>query len=395
MMKTVCRKAQCAGCMACLETCPKDAIRIQDNLSEYNAIIDEDKCVNCEKCHKICPVNCPPERKQPKQWFQGWASDSNIRQKSSSGGLATCLAAEFMNRAGIVCSCIFENGQFIFKFSDECSTNQYAGSKYVKSSPFGVYRRIRQLLSSGKMVLFIGLPCQVAGVVNFVGEALREKLFSVDLICHGTPSPNILNLFLRQHNLSLDMLERLYFRSKHDFKLTGEVDLIGPKDIKDAYTIAFLNALTYTESCYQCKFASIERVGDITLGDSWGSELVIDEQNKGISLVLCQTEKGERVLSWCKCHRENVDLNKAIQHNQQLKRPAFLPAKKRTLFFKYLHSVRFDWLVYMIYPKSFIKRIIKHALIVTKLWKRGGGYQVSVVKKSSTKTDVTYWRDQK
>ena len=195
-MNTVCEMDQCAGCMACIDICQKNAIKIVDSLKSYNAVIDESKCINCHACHQVCQNNILPECKKPVQWKQGWAENKKIREKCSSGGLATAIASSFIEHGGIVWGCVFRNGEFKFESAEKtCELEKFVGSKYVKSNPAGVYKSIKNLLKTGKKNLFIGLPCQVAALKRYVGKNLEDKLYTIDLICHGTPSPHVLEIF--------------------------------------------------------------------------------------------------------------------------------------------------------------------------------------------------------
>lgn len=201
-MKTVCKLNQCAGCMACIEICPNNAINIYISLKTYNAVIDENRCVNCNSCYKVCQECNLPKLNPPLLWREGWAKDSDIRLSSSSGGIATAIEQNFVKQGGVVCSCVFENGSFIFSDEDtEENIKKFTGSKYVKSNPIGIYKKMLQLLKNGRKVLFVGLPCQIAAAQNFIGD--RENFYTIDLICHGTPSPKILEAFLNDKELDL------------------------------------------------------------------------------------------------------------------------------------------------------------------------------------------------
>ena len=196
-MKTVCTKDNCTGCMACVESCPKNAIKIVDELDSYNAIINEEQCVNCDLCRKVCQNNRNVKFTQPIMWKQGWARDTLVRSSSSSGGVAQAIERAFVRTGGIVCSCAFEKGTFGFMFAEsEKEVEKFKGSKYVKSNPSGIYKKIKEYLIAGRKVLFVGLPCQVEAVKCYVGEKLDNSLYTVDLICHGSPSPKVLDNLL-------------------------------------------------------------------------------------------------------------------------------------------------------------------------------------------------------
>ena len=371
-MKTVCELNRCAGCMACVDICPKEAIEIKDSLSAYNAIIDEKKCIGCNACHKVCQANHPAGSKDQLNWFQGWIENPEIRKECSSGGAATAISKGFLENGGIVCGCTFKEGKFIFEFAkNEDELKKFIGSKYVKSNPIGIYKEIKDRLKREEKVLFVGLPCQVAALRNFISTDLSDKLYTIDLICHGTPSPKILEIFLKQYGLTLSGLKDIKFRVKAKFQIYGDYKGIITKGVSDRYSIAFLNALTYTENCYSCPYAKTERVSDVTLGDSWGSELAIDEQKNGISLILSQTEKGNELLKMANLYLATVDIEKAIANNHQLEYPSFKPTG-REKFFKGLKKRNFNFLVFRLLPKRCLRQDVKQFLIKTKLLPGGG-----------------------
>lgn len=141
-MQTVCENNKCTGCMACVEICPRNAIEIVDNLISYNAVINEEQCVNCELCRKTCQNNGYVKMVCPIMWTQGWALDNEIRVGSSSGGAVQAIELAFVRSGGIVCSCVFEKGLFCFSFAEtEQEVKKFCGSKYVKSTPYGIYKK--------------------------------------------------------------------------------------------------------------------------------------------------------------------------------------------------------------------------------------------------------------
>lgn len=214
-MKTVCRENSCTGCMACVDACGKNAVKIVDSLRAYNAVIDEQMCINCNACIRVCPQNNKAQLNAPVQWYQGWAKENSIREKSSSGGIASAISVNFVKSGGYVCSCVYEKGRFVFRITDNINElRDFTGSKYVKSNPEGIYKCIKKLLIEGKKVLFIGLPCQVAAVKSFTGERYSKELYTVDLICHGSPSPELLEKFLKDYDYSLNNAESVSFRKK-------------------------------------------------------------------------------------------------------------------------------------------------------------------------------------
>lgn len=365
-MKTVCEKNSCVGCMACIDACPVNAVSIQDSLLAYNAVIDEKKCIGCNACHNKCQNNTQITFAKPIFYKQGWANDETLRKTASSGGIASALLNTVLERNGVVCSCAFEKGEFRFVFSETVEDlPKYRGSKYVKSSPMGVYKKIESLLKNNREVLFIGLPCQVGALKTYCKSELQERLITVDLICHGTPSPKTLQLYLRQYDKPLSACEAVTFRNKHAYKITAD-GLSAKPGTTDCYTLGFFDGLYFTDNCYTCNYAKTERVSDITIGDSWGSELPETERKQGVSLILCQTEKGKALLENSNVTLCDVDLAQAVEHNGQLQAPS-TPHKHRNKFFQQVSLGKpFNKAVASCLPIKCLKQKIKRLVFIIK-----------------------------
>lgn len=367
-VKTVCGKNQCTGCMACVQICSKQAIVVKDELTCYNAYIDEKRCVNCQKCYTVCQQCDEVKGREPIEWCQGWATNPDIRASGSSGGIASAIAIAFVQNKGLVCSCKMIHGDFVFELvSSETELKGFSGSKYVKSNPADCYKKIKSAIQCGKDVLFIGLPCQAEALRKFIGIQVQDRLYTVDLICHGTPSPKVLEYAMREKKIALHTMNKLNFRSKTTFGLFDEAfkPLTNPK-LRDWYMSSFLWGLSYSENCYSCKFATLKRGSDITLGDSWGTELK-DEAGKGISLILCQTYKGKELLKMADVVLNNVDVDRAICYNKQLVQPT-IKNKKRDLFFKLIrHGIAFSHAMGLCFPVIYIKQVIKKVLLLLRI----------------------------
>lgn len=371
-VNTVCNQDQCVGCMACIDLCPRQAISIIDSGYAYNAVIDNTKCIHCNACYKYCQNINRQELVYPSSWYQGWINDFSLRSRSSSGGAAKALSQQFVKEGGIVVSCYFNKGKFIFDTAESLEElEKFTGSKYVKSNPTGVYTCIRHLLKQGRKVLFIGLPCQVGAIKTVIEE--KENLYTVDLICHGTPSPKLLRDYLALHHINLSDLKSISFRHKEVFGLEQNQKPLSQPGSCDNYLLAFLCSLDYTNNCYECQYAGINRGSDITIGDSWGSDLPKEEQQMGISLILCQSRKGEQLLERSNMKLFSVDLEHAVSVNDQLREPS-VKTEKHDLFFEKYLTKGFNYATFCCLPYKCIKQRIKAILLKVK--NTFGGYKL-------------------
>ena len=347
---------------------PKSAIKIDDQAAYMNAVIDINHCIDCKICENVCQVNYPLEKKKQVAWFQGLSNNEDVRKKSSSGGIAAELSRTIIRKGGVVCSCKFENGDFIFRCAEtEIELNGFAGFKYVKSNSDGVYKEILKYLNSDRTVLFIGLPCQCAGVKKLTIQCRKGKLYTVDLICHGTPSLKTLNTFMQQYHCNLEHIQHISFRDKGKFSLKKDGTSIVMPGTMDCYSIAFLNGLIYTENCYECYYADSKRVTDLTIGDSWGTKL--SDAGKGVSLILCNTVLGKELLEKSDVYITDVDIENAIASNPQLMHLTYIPQNRDIFFNGYEKNRKFNMLIVRCCTVKWFKQFIKRQLIKLKILK--------------------------
>lgn len=365
MDKYVCGIGNCTGCGACVLQCPKNAISITDEMCSLSAVIDTQKCIECGLCQKGCHVLNPPIFNEPFLWKQGWSNDCNTRSNSSSGGAAAELAKYYVSNGGFVWGCAFHNGRFIL----ECASNaeeikRFAGSKYVKSDTDYSYALILKQLKENKKVLFIGLPCQVGGLLHYIPDIYKNNLTTVDLICHGTPSIELLKLYLKELDIDLTKLTDLRFRDNNSYRLyENKNKAITNTKLIDKYMHSFLKCISFTESCYKCQYGSFLRASDITIGDSWGSTLPENEQKKGLSILLASTTKGASLIQSIDMRLFDVDINLAKKSNAQLCRPSSKPPERENFFRIIQKEGSFNKAFRATYPKLGIKQSIKEILL--------------------------------
>ena len=367
-MNTVCKINGCSGCMACVDICPVGAINVQDDIEYMNAYIDPDTCIHCNACSNVCQCNHPSQLHEPIRWYQGWA-DKVIRERSSSGGFATAIFQNFIMTGGTIASCKLIDGEYKFVFIKSLEElDGVRGSKYVKSNPTGIYKQVKEQLIAGQKVLFLGLPCQVSSMKNYIGDLYAERLYTIDLVCHGTPSIKVLKKALSEYGVDMKLQKEILFRKNNCYGLETNLKPIVPNGVSDFYSMAFLEGIDCTRNCYNCHYATGNRAGDLTLGDSWGTE-IHTEESKGISLALVQTEKGMDLLSMANLELRDVDLEKAKIPNTQLRCPTKMTKEHDIFFRNFMRGKSFRWSVACVWPKRCIKQEIKRILIKLHLYR--------------------------
>ena len=290
----------CCSCGACYNKCPVGAITMQENEEGFLVpVIDKNKCTNCGLCVKVCPsLNVQYNNTDKPECYAAMADDE-IRMKSSSGGIFTLLAEDILDKGGYVCGAAFDDNWDVHHIivDNKNDLEKLRGSKYVQSDTEDCYKKIKKLLDEDKYVLFSGCPCQVAGLYSFLGKNY-EKLYTVDILCHGSPSRGVWKKYLNE-NFNKNEIKRINFRDKNKIGWSCSHCTISTKNgddiVTDDFTKLFHASINLRESCYDCKYSKKPRPADITLGDFWGiSEYKKDlNDDKGLSFVLTNNAKGK------------------------------------------------------------------------------------------------------
>ncbi len=303
-------KIECCGCGACYNICPAQAITMEyDEEGFLYPQIHEELCVSCGKCKKACPSLSGKYENSIKPDCYVTMAEDQVRKKSSSGGMFPLFAEHILEQGGVVCGAAYDDD---FKVNHILVNNRQdleklKKSKYAQSDTGKVYTEIREVLKEGRPVLFCGCPCQVAGLKTFLGKE-EEQLYTLDLMCHGAPSPKLLEKYLKEKQGNKKITD-VQFRDKEFFGWVGGMTIKyedgtayhGTKPI-DTFYKAFNSLLSTRPHCGECKFSAVPRQGDITLADFWGVEKYDPKYNdgKGTSFISVNSTKGQALLTQVK-----------------------------------------------------------------------------------------------
>lgn len=326
----LCNDTDCTGCMACAQSCPRQAISMVFNEEGYyNPSVNADTCVKCLVCEKKCPIISPtPRHKDPTKAYACWIKDDEARTNSSSGGAFTAIAMSILNKGGIVWGAGYSEGMIptyrhIEKVSD---LNLIRGSKYVQCQIGNCYKLIKKQLEDGKHVLFCGTPCHVAGLYAFLSEKLWENLLTIDFICHGVPPAKLFGNYIKWLEAKFnDQIIDFNFRESrfginYNVGTSATFKNIGKKFLyfsNNSYTIGFCRDLTIHDTCVRCKFRGTQRHADFTIGDFHGAkgEYSATEQFKGISCMIANSPKANGIIHEVDMCLKEISLEKVIASN--------------------------------------------------------------------------------
>lgn len=332
-------KHNCTGCGACYNICPKGAIELQgDAEGFYKPIIDKEKCINCGLCEKICPLDKYKSNNNEKPKVFAFMNNDEVRLKSSSGGAFSVFADFVLNNNGVIYGVIWnEDIKAVHSRATAADeVEKMHGSKYVQSNTKDTFKQAKEDLENGKLVLFTGTPCQIAGLKSYLQKDY-DNLLTIDLICHGSQSLLFLEKYKQEFlkNKKDEKILGINFRSKKSPWGAGyfTTTITTNREIyhlqKDYYTLFMDYSLN--ECCYDCQFGKIPRVADITIGDFWGVDEYDKSLNdgKGLSIVLINSLKGEEKFNLIKkdYYSKEVPLDIVVKYNPNIVTPSIRPQK--------------------------------------------------------------------
>lgn len=330
-------KSHCCACMACAQICPKACIDIvEDEEGFLYPKVNQTECINCGLCESVCQFLSNNENAHPIQIYASKNKNDTERLKSSSGGIFSILANNVLEKNGVVFGARFDTDfsvvhDFIEKKED---LNKLVGSKYLQSKVMDSFRNVKKFLQDDRIVLFSGTPCQILGLKKFLKRDY-ENLFCVDVVCHGAPSPKIWKEYLKTEGLCAS--KNISFRDKSsgwkNYSISFKSDkktLLSQIFHKNLYMRGFLRDLYLRPSCYNCAAKNGKSQSDITLGDFWGVQHILPnfDDDKGVSLVLINTEKGKLLFDNTNTNNIEVSYANVLQHNRAIEDSAIRPPNR-------------------------------------------------------------------
>lgn len=375
-------KHKCCGCTACVSVCPKDCISMSEDKEGFlYPVVDSVKCIDCGLCEKVCPVLHPLKNEAEPLVYAAINSDESIRMQSSSGGIFTLLAESVIDNGGVVFGACFDRDWNVVHDYTETKEGlaKFRGSKYVQSNVGNSFSQVKIFLDAGREVLFSGTPCQVSGLKYYLRKPY-PNLLTVDLVCHGVPSPEVWRKYLQEtvckaygikKNKSAvnlcDYISDIKFRAKdkgwkkYSFKFEykdGRIE-INPF-YENPYMNIFLSNLSLRPSCYACPAKLNNVQSDITLADFWGVNKIdpnIDD-DKGCGLLFLNNKEKIGLLYSLQCMLFNQSLDNVSKYNPSILYSVNKPGNRK-FFFLVFRMIGFYVSYNAVTSKSVLMSIIR------------------------------------
>lgn len=339
-------KENCTACGACAFVCPKQCISMrEDDLGIMYPVMDDRDCISCKRCLKVCPILSPLDYHEPKKAYAAWSNDEEERRTSASGGIAAEVYKEAL-QDGYLIAGAKQNKDFTVTLDVADNADAIAdfkNSKYVFSSAYTLFPKIKELLKKGEKVAVIGLPCQVAALRKIFRD--HENLLLMEVVCHGTtPHDYLLQHIRTLEKNSGEKAVKMSFRDPETYTYTYTFTLYNSDNQRfyaqrtkdgDTYQFGYHRTVTYRENCYHCHFARDKRISDVTLSDykGLGKKAPCSFNAIKVSSVLINTPKGEtfikKLIGGHHIFAEERPVREPIEGDLQLRQP---PQKKSARF---------------------------------------------------------------
>lgn len=303
------KREECCGCNVCGDICPTSAITFYiDNEGFWYPKVNKEKCINCGLCEEVCPIKteCNSKKINTREpdCYAVEHKSIEVRFNSTTGGAFSAFAEEMYSQKGYVGGAIHNEDFSVSHFisNDRKDLQKLRRSKDLQSNAEGFYKKVKLLLDKKEKVLVCGLPCQIAGLYNFLNKNY-ENLITIDLICLGVNSPKVWDKYIKYiekiNNSKIILTENKSKEYGWD-KLTQKFIFENGKEYFDTdktslFIRGYVGSHLYCRpSCYECKFKGFPRIADITIGDFWGITKYTQKHNSnmGTNLLMINSEKG-------------------------------------------------------------------------------------------------------
>ena len=370
-------KKNCCGCSACVQRCPKQCIRLDEDTEGFlYPKVDDDACIKCGLCEKVCPILNQVDKLPVQEVLAVKNLNEEERMNSSSGGVFLPLAREVINKGGVVFGAVYDKSWEVHHVYAEKieNVNPMMGSKYLQSKIENTYNEAERFLKQGREVMYVGSPCQIAGLRTFLRNKEYPNLLAVDFLCHGVPSPGVWRRYLAEtyggygakehgrlqatvgkNTVLLSSLNAtspigdIKFRDKTEsgwkkFRFVvrqtsaskADQNSVLSSDIHydNPFMRGFLYDIYLRPSCYECKCKNGVNHSDLTIGDYWAARVTDQDfdDDKGVGVVLVNTSKGKEYFNML-----NMTVRKSTLDNAHLCNGGFnehtQAHPKRVLFF--------------------------------------------------------------
>lgn len=363
-------KKECCGCTACMHVCPVKCIIMQEDEEGFlYPVMEKEKCLDCHKCEKVCPVGNENMVDEKTKTFVGYCKNEEIRRKSSSGGIFSVIAEWIIQQNGVVFGAAFDEKFEVHHIAVETKEKlgKLRGSKYVQSRLENTYPEAKQYLEMKRKVLFTGTACQIAGLKKYLNKEY-ENLYTVDVLCHGVPSPKIWRMYLEDKKEQYHAtIEKIEFRNKNtgwkNYSVNMEFSDMQRYCVhfyEDKYMRMFLDNIDLRPSCYACHFKGFPRISDLTIGDSWGIENHMPDMDddKGTSIILINSFNGMKMFEAIKENLivKEAELDETLPPTADSRRPVEMHPNRKKYWEGVSEGESFDNL-YGYLQKSFIQKV--------------------------------------
>lgn len=342
-------KKHCCGCTACLNICPKSIISMREDEEGFlYPHINEDLCVNCGLCKKVCDFQKREHLIEKPDYPLVYAAkikDETVRLSSTSGGAFTAFSDWILDNNGIVFGVKFdENLTAITSYAETVEErDKFRGSKYMQSELGNSFNEVRNFLKQDKIVMFSGTPCQTAALQNYCKDIDTKNLYLCDLVCHGVPPQSLFKECVKFLEKKIGKkITEYYCRYKSNDVNWSHTEAQVDKD--GNYYYYYYRDIYYSHnalrpSCYNCKYTNFDRRSDITIADYWGIENFMPDfyDNKGVSLIIINSDKGR---NWLNNIKNQFDLRESNKQdcsfkNGHLMAPPISPREREKFWIDY------------------------------------------------------------